>query len=330
MTFRALIVDRLDDKISAAVKLIEKDALPSGNVEIDVEWSGLNYKDGLCLLGKGGLVRTYPHVPGIDFAGSVAASSDQGFSPGDKVILTGWGVGERYWGGYSQKARVNADWLVKLPSKMTTRQAMGVGTAGLSAMLAINRLEADGLQPANGPVLVTGASGGVGTIAILLLKSLGYKVAALTGRPENARALMELGADEILDRHEMEQPQTRPLLSQKWAGAVDCVGGAILANLLKQINYGSGVAAIGLAGGADLPASVIPFILRGVSLFGIDSVMQPIKSRQEAWRRLAQLVDFKRLESALSEARLEELPDLGRKILAGEIAGRVVVKPHSK
>jgi len=327
MAFRALIVDRLDGKISAAVKQINEDALPQGNVIVNVEWSGLNYKDGLCLTGQGGLVRNYPHVPGIDFAGSVAKSSDKRFSPGDKVVLTGWGVGERHWGGYAQKARVNPDWLVKLPPAISTRQAMALGTAGLTAMLAINRLEENGLCPQNGPVLVTGASGGVGTVAILLLKSLGYRIAALTGRPDNEAALKALGADEIIPRSEMETPQTRPLLGQTWAAAIDCVGGIILANVLKQMNYGSGVTAIGLAGSAELPASVIPFILRGISLFGIDSVMQPTDKRQQAWQRLAELVDFARLESAISEATLEDLPGLGKKILKGEIAGRVIVAP---
>jgi len=324
MAFRALVVNRLDDKITTSVELVEENALPRGNVEIDVEWSGLNYKDGLCLAGKGGLVRTYPHVAGIDFAGTVADSSDDRFGAGDKVILTGWGVGEKYWGGFAQKARLKADWLVKLPKSMSTRQAMAVGTAGLTAMLAIDRLEADGLQPVNGPVVVTGASGGVGTVAILLLKALSYKVAAVTGRPENEAALAALGADEIISRQEMQDVQSRPLLTQKWAGAIDCVGGIILANLLKQMNYGASVAAVGLAGSAELPTSVVPFILRGISLFGIDSVMQPIKNRCRAWQRLAELVDFELLESAVSEARLEELAGLGRKILKGEIAGRVI------
>lgn len=327
MAFRALVVNRLDDKITASVELIKENALPRGDVEIDVEWSGLNYKDGLCLTGGGGLVRTYPHVAGIDFAGTVAASSNEQFNPGDKVILTGWGVGEKYWGGFAQKARVNADWLIKLPKSISTRQAMAVGTAGLTAMLAVNRLEDDGLQPVNGTVVVTGASGGVGTVAILLLKSLGYKVTALTGRPGNEAVLTGLGADEIIWRHDMQEAQPRPLLTQKWAGAIDCVGGIILANLLKQMNYASAVATVGLAGSAELPASLIPFILRGISLFGIDSVMQPIANRQRAWQRLAELVDFEKLESAVSEVRLEELPALGGKILKGQIAGRVVVAP---
>ena len=329
MSFRALVVTKNETAITATVERLEEADLPEGDVDIDIEWSGLNYKDGLCLSGAGGLVRTYPHIPGIDFSGTVSASRNPLFSAGDKVILTGFGVGERWWGGFAEKASVKGEWLVKLPKKLSTRQAMIIGTAGLTAMLAINRLEGDGLTPKKGPVLVTGASGGVGSIAISLLAALGYEVVALTGRPENEAALRALGANQILPRETYMQNSPKPLLEQRFAGAIDSVGGEVLANLLKHINYGGGVAAIGLAGGANLPTSVLPFILRAVSLFGIDSVMQPIEARKRAWARIGELFDFERFETMANELGLEQLPDWADRILAGEVTGRAILNLRS-
>ncbi len=329
MSFRALVVTRNEEAITATVERLEEADLPAGDVDVDIEYSDLNYKDGLCLSGAGGLVRTYPHIPGIDFSGTVSASRNPLFSAGDKVILTGFGVGERWWGGFAEKACVKAEWLVKLPQKLSTRQAMIIGTAGLTAMLAINRLEGDGLTPKKGPVLVTGASGGVGSVAILLLTALGYEVVALTGRPENEAALRALGANQVLLRETLTQNSPKPLLEQRWAGAIDSVGGPVLANLLKHIKYGGGVAALGLAGSADLPSSVLPFILRAVTLFGIDSVMQPINARQEAWKRLADLLDFSILEPLVSEIGLEQLLRWGENILKGKVRGRAIVTPKS-
>lgn len=329
MSFRALVVNRDGVTIKATIERLEETALPAGDVDVDIEWSGLNYKDGLCLSGGGGLVRSYPHIPGIDFSGTVAASRNPSFAPGDKIILTGWGVGERWWGGYAEKASVKGKWLVRLPESLGPRQAMVIGTAGLTAMLAINRLEEDGLTPKNGPVVVTGASGGVGSVAILLLSALGYQTIALTGRPENQAALKALGATEIIPRGQLQEISKKPLLDQRFAGAIDSVGGQVLANLLKHINYGGGVAAVGLAGGADLPTSVLPFILRGVTLFGIDSVMQPIEARERAWARIAELFDFERFEPMVSELGLEQLPGWAKRILKGDVRGRTIVNPKS-
>ena len=268
-------------------------------------------------------MRKYPHVPGIDFSGTVEASDDDRYSPGDKVVLTGWRVGEVQWGGYSQKARVNADWLVPLPELISSKQAMAIGTAGLTAMLAIIALEQHGLQKSNGSVLVTGGSGGVGSVAIAILSKLGYEVATVTGRPESADYLKSLGASIIVPREELNEAIKRPLEKQVWSGCVDTVGGEMLARVFGQMFYGSSVAAVGNAGGARLPASVMPFILRGVNLLGIDSVMQPYQNRLKAWERLASDLPMDKLEAMITPATLSDLPRLGVDILKGLVRGRV-------
>ena len=326
MTFKALIIDKPEDgAVTQRVEEVGEDRLPEGDVTVAVDYSTLNYKDGMCLLGQGGLVRTYPHVPGIDFAGTVEVSDDDRYRPGDKVILTGWRVGEARWGGYAQKARVKADWLVPLPDGLTTRQAMAVGTAGLTAMLAVMALEAHGLQPDDGPVLVTGAAGGVGSVATAILAKLGYEIAAVTGRPEAADYLTSLGATQIVPREDINEVSKRPLESEIWAGCIDAVGGAMLARVLGQMKYRCSVAAVGLAGGAELPATVIPFLLRGVNLLGIDSVLQPYDNRLTAWQRIVTDLPMDALEAMIQPAALADLPDLGKAILKGQVKGRVVV-----
>ncbi len=327
MTFKALVVEKsAEGVISATVQQIGEDRLPAGgDVTVAVAYSTLNYKDGLCVTGMGGLVRTFPHVPGIDFAGTVEASADPRYKPGDKVILTGWRVGEVWWGGYAQKARVKADWLVPLPHGLTARQAMAVGTAGFSSMLAILALETHGLTPEKGEVLVTGAAGGVGSIAINLLKARGYDVAAVTGRPEAEAYLREIGAKRVIARADLAEVSKKPLEAETWAGCVDAVGGAMLARVLGQLRHGGSVAAVGLAGGTNLPASVIPFLLRGVNILGIDSVMQPYDKRVAAWARIASDIDKDTLEAMIVPATLADLPKLGRSILNGDVRGRVVV-----
>jgi acrylyl-CoA reductase (NADPH) len=322
--FNALIVEKDEEgKTRAAVQQIGEDRLPDGDVTVAVEYSTVNYKDGLCVGPGGGLVRTYPHVPGIDFAGTVEASSDSRYKPGDKVVLTGWRVGEAWWGGYAQKARVKADWLVPLPAGLTTRQAMAVGTAGFTAMLAVMALEDHGIK--DGPVLVTGAAGGVGSVATAILAHLGHQVAGVTGRPETADYLRSLGATQIVAREDVAETVKRPLETETWGGCVDAVGGAMLARVLGQMKYGASVAAVGLAGGAGLPATVIPFILRGVNLLGIDSVMQPYDNRLRAWGRIAKDLPMAKLEDMVRPATLSDLPGLGRDILKGQVKGRVVV-----
>lgn len=323
--FKALMVrkDEESGKTSAAVEEIGLDDLPQAEVTVSVEYSTVNYKDGLCIGPGGGLVRKYPHVPGIDFAGTVEASDDDRYKPGDKVVLTGWRVGEAHWGGYSQKARVKADWLVPLPEGLDTRQAMAVGTAGFTAMLAVMALEDHGIKP--GPVLVTGAAGGVGSVATAILAGLGHKVAAVTGRPEQAAYLESLGATQIVARDELNETVKRPLEAETWGGCVDAVGGAMLARVLGQMEYGASVAAVGLAGGANLPATVIPFLLRGVNLLGIDSVMQPYDNRVRAWQRIAKDLPMEKLEAMVTPATLADLPGLGADILKGQVKGRVVV-----
>ena len=329
MTFRAVVVDKdAEGKTHASVPSLAEDRLPQGDVTVAVEYSTLNYKDGLCLGPGGGLVRTYPHVPGIDLAGSVIASDDPRYSPGDKVVLTGWRVGEVHWGGYAEMARVKADWLVPLPEGLSTRDAMAVGTAGLTAMLAIMALEDHGLTPDKGEVLVTGAAGGVGSVATAILANLGYQVAAVTGRPEQADYLQALGAARIVARSELAETVKRPLEAETWAGCVDAVGGPMLARILGQMSYGGSVAAVGLAGGAGLPATVIPFLLRGVNLLGIDSVMQPYANRQRAWGRIARDLPMDRLAAMITEVPLGAVPGLGQDILAGKVRGRVVVDPR--
>jgi acrylyl-CoA reductase (NADPH) len=321
-----LIVEKdAEGKTSASVQQIGLDRLPEGDVTVAVEYSTVNYKDGLCIGPGGGLVRNYPHIPGIDFAGTVEASSDPRYKAGDKVVLTGWRVGEAHWGGYAQKARVRADWLVPLPEGLTTRQAMAVGTAGFTAMLAVMALEDHGLKPADGPVLVTGAAGGVGSVATAILAHLGYEVAAVTGRPETADYLTGLGAKRIVAREELAETVKRPLEAEVWAGCVDAVGGAMLARVLGQMKYGASVSAVGLAGGAALPATVIPFLLRGVNLLGIDSVMRPYADRIRAWDRIAKDLPMAQLEAMVHPAALADLPKLGADILKGQIKGRVVV-----
>ncbi|MEM7081764.1 MAG: MDR family oxidoreductase [Pseudomonadota bacterium] len=326
MSFAALVVEKDEDgKTSASVQQLDESRLPEGDVTIDVEYSTVNYKDGLCLGSGGGLVRTYPHVPGIDFAGTVASSSDDRYAPGDRVVLTGWRVGEVWWGGYAQKASVKADWLVPLPDSISTRDAMTIGTAGITAMLSVMALERQGLTAGQGPVLITGAAGGVGSVAVSILSKLGYDVAAVTGRPEAADYLTALGATQIVAREEINETTKRPLESETWAGCIDAVGGPMLARVLGQMKYGSSVAAVGLAGGAGLPATVIPFILRGVNLLGIDSVMQPYENRVDAWHRLATDLSTEALTAMAMPATLSDLPQLGQDILKGQVRGRVIV-----
>jgi acrylyl-CoA reductase (NADPH) len=330
MTFRALLVEKDEDgKTSASVQMLADDRLPDGDVTVAVEYSTLNYKDGLCVGPGGGLVRTYPHVPGIDFAGTVEASDDPRYSPGDKVVLTGWRVGEAHWGGYAEKARVKADWLVPLPAGLDSRAAMAVGTAGFTAMLAVMALEDHGVTPEKGEVLVTGAAGGVGSVATAILANLGYEVVGVTGRPEQEDYLKSLGAARIVARADLAETVKRPLETETWAGCVDAVGGAMLARVLGQMKYGGSVAAVGLAGGAGLPATVIPFLLRGVNLLGIDSVMQPYDNRLRAWERIARDLPMDKLEAMVVPAGLGDLPDLGAAILKGGVRGRVVVDVRS-
>ncbi|UOA31878.1 Acrylyl-CoA reductase AcuI [Sulfitobacter sp. DSM 110093] len=324
MSFNTLIVNKDDEgKTHAEVTQITEDQLPAGEVTVAVEYSTVNYKDGLCVGPGGGLVRNYPHVPGIDFAGTVESSDDERYKPGDKVVLTGWRVGEAHWGGYSQKARVKADWLVPLPDGLDTRKAMAVGTAGFTAMLAVMALEDHGIKM--GPVLVTGAAGGVGSVATAILANLGYDVAAVTGRPETEDYLKSLGATKIVARDEINETVKRPLEGETWGGCVDAVGGAMLARVLGQMEYGASVAAVGLAGGAALPATVIPFLLRGVNLLGIDSVMQPYDNRLRAWERVAKDLPMEKLDAMIQPASLSDLPKLGADILKGQVKGRVVV-----
>lgn len=326
--FNALVMEKDEESglANASVQQLSLDALPHGEVTVAVEYSTVNYKDGLCMSPKGGgLVRSYPHVPGVDYAGTVETSSDDRYKPGDEVVLTGWRVGEAHWGGYSQRANALADWLVPLPEGLDTRHAMAVGTAGLTAMLAVMALEDHGLTPDHGPVLVTGAAGGVGSVATAILGNLGYEVAAVTGRPETGEYLKSLGASTIVPRDELNETTKRPLESENWAGCVDAVGGDMLARVLGQMKYGCSVAAVGLAGGATLPASVIPFLLRGVNLLGIDSVMQPYDNRVRAWQRVATDLPMDKLEAMIHPATLSDLPGLGADILKGQVKGRVVV-----
>jgi acrylyl-CoA reductase (NADPH) len=327
MTFKALLVEKnAEGAISQSIQMLDDSRLPEGNVTVAVTYSTVNYKDGLCLTGQGGLVRTYPHVPGIDFSGTVESSDDPRYQPGDAVVLTGWRVGEAWWGGYATKARVKADWLVPLPKGMTAKQAMAIGTAGLTSMLAVIALEKAGLTPDKGEVLVTGAAGGVGSVAVAILAKLGYSVAAVTGRPETADYLTALGASSIIARSELSDPSAKPLESERWAAAIDTAGGDMLMRVLKQVKYGGSVAAIGLAAGAAVPGfTVVPFLLRGVNLLGIDSVMRPYADRVEAWNRLLTDLPMDKLESMIVEATLAELPTLGSAILKGQVRGRLVV-----
>ena len=322
--FRALLLEKDGDHALARVAEFDESILPAGEVTVTVAYSTVNYKDGLCLSPSGGgLVRNYPHIGGIDFAGFVRDSSDPRYQPGDAVVLTGWRVGEAHWGGYSNLARVRADWLVPLPNGLTPRDAMAVGTAGLTAMLAVMALERQGLG--QGEVLVTGAAGGVGSVAVAILAHLGHPVAAVTGRPETAAYLTDLGASRIIPRADLAETVKRPLEAETWAGCIDTVGGAMLARILGQMKYGASVAAVGLAGGANLPASVIPFLLRGINLLGIDSVLQPFAARQAAWARIAADLPLARLNQMVHMAGLGDLPKLGADILQGKVQGRVVI-----
>lgn len=325
--FRALLLDKdAEGRVTAAVTDLPDDRLPEGEVTVAVEWSTVNYKDGLCLSPSGGgLVRTYPHVAGIDFAGTVESSSDPRWTPGDKVILTGWRVGEVHWGGYATKARVRGDWLVACPPGLTTRQAMAVGTAGFTAMLAIMALEDHGLTPAGGEVLVTGAAGGVGSVAVAILARLGYQVAAVTGRAETEPYLRALGAARIVPRAEIAETVKRPLEAETWAGCIDAVGGQMLARVLGQLRRGGSVAAVGNAGGLMVPASVIPFLLRGVNILGIDSVMRPQADRVRAWDRIVRDLPLDKLDAMTRVAGLADVPALGEAILKGAVQGRVVI-----
>jgi acrylyl-CoA reductase (NADPH) len=326
MTFRALVLNQgADRKVSGAVETLSDDKLPSGDVTVVVAYSTLNYKDGLVLTTGGGLVKSWPHVGGIDFAGTVESSNDTRFKPGDSVVLNGWRVGELHWGGYATKARVKGDWLVNLPSAISPRRAMAIGTAGYTAMLCVMALERHGLEPASGEILVTGAAGGVGSIAVAILAKLGFTVAAATGRPQEADYLKSLGAASILERKALTEAPDRPLLSERFAGLVDTVSGVMFARALAQVKYDGAAAVCGLAGGAAFPGSILPFILRNITVYGIDSVMLARGPREEAWRRLATDLPLEKLDSAVSEAGLSDLVALAPKILKGEIRGRVVV-----
>lgn len=323
--FTALLLEESAGKVSARVASLPDSDLPPGEVTVAVEYSTLNYKDGMILQGVGKLVRKYPHVPGVDFAGTVESSTSPDWKAGDKVVLTGWRVGENSWGGYAQKARVKASQLVRLPASLSTKQAMAIGTAGFTAMLAVMALEDNGLKPDAGEVLVTGAAGGLGSVAVAILAKLGYHVAASTGRPETHDYLKSLGASVLIDRAELAKPPARPLDSERWAGCIDSVGSTTLATALTQLKYRAAAASCGLAGGSDLPTTVIPFLLRGVRLVGIDSVMCPLPQRQAAWARLARDLPLDKLDAMTETARLADLPGLAPTILKGAIRGRLVV-----
>ncbi|KLV03210.1 quinone oxidoreductase [Photobacterium aquae] len=324
--FKALVLNQEEKKTIATIEQLDESQLPEGDVLIDVDYSSLNYKDGLAITGKGKIARHFPMVPGIDLTGTVLESADERYQAGDKVVLTGWGVGEGHWGGMSERARLKADWLVPLPQGIDGKQSMMIGTAGITAMLCVQALVDAGVKPEAGEILVTGASGGVGSVAVTLLSQLGYTVAAVTGRAsENGELLKALGASRIVERSELEEP-ARPLEKQLWAGAVDTVGSKVLAKVLAQIDYDGAVAACGLAGGFDLPTTVMPFILRNVKLLGIDSVMCPYEKRQKAWQRLAELLPASYFEQACREVNLEQVIECADAITNGQITGRVVIK----
>jgi acrylyl-CoA reductase (NADPH) len=324
-TFKAIVIEKADSGQKVALTAFDDANLMDGDVSVRVEWSTVNYKDGLAITGKSPVVRRFPMIPGIDFAGTVEASTHPDWKAGDKVILNGWGVGETHLGAYAEKARVKGDWLVRLPASMSTRDAMAIGTAGYTAMLAVMALERHGLTPASGPVVVTGAAGGVGSVADALLPKLGYPVSAATGRPEEADYLKRLGASEIIGRSELAGPP-RTLAKERWAGGIDAVGSTTLANVVSMLKYRGAAAACGLAGGMDLPTSVAPFILRGVSLLGIDSVYRPRADREAAWKRLEFDLDRTKLLEMISEIGLAEVPEAARLIVEGRVRGRIVVK----
>ncbi|WP_305074109.1 acrylyl-CoA reductase (NADPH) [Propionivibrio sp.] len=322
--FKGIVIEKDEAGYRAAVNDIDAAQLPEGDVTVAVDYSTLNYKDGLAITGKGPVVRKFPMVPGIDLVGTVEASDSAEWKVGDKVILNGWGVGETHWGGLAQKARLKGEWLVPLPAALSPRQAMAIGTAGYTAMLCVMALERHGVTPAKGEVVVTGAAGGVGSVAVALLAKLGYTVVAVSGRPEEAEYLKGLGAAEVMERAAFAAPG-KPLARERWAGGVDVVGSHVLANLCASMKYGGVVAACGLAGGMDLPATVAPFILRGVTLAGIDSVMAPREVRIEAWRRLATDLDLSRLAVMTKEVGLAEAIPLAAQLLEGKVRGRLVV-----
>jgi acrylyl-CoA reductase (NADPH) len=324
-TFKAIRIDKAEKGTIAALTQFDEAELMDGDVTVRVEWSTLNYKDGLALTGKAPVVRRFPMIAGIDFAGTVEQSSHPKWKAGDRVISTGWGLSETHLGAYAEKARVKGDWLVRLPEGMSAREAMAIGTAGFTAMLAVLALEKQGLSPSSGPVVVTGAAGGVGSVAIAILAKLGHHVIASTGRVSEGPYLKSLGATEVIDRNELSGP-AKPLAKERWAGGIDSVGSTTLANLLSMTKYGGAVAACGLAAGMDLPTSVAPFILRGVCLLGIDSVMCPVEPRKAAWERLARDLDRSKLSEITHEIGLGDVIDMGPKILAGQIRGRIVVK----
>ncbi|MEK7992080.1 MAG: MDR family oxidoreductase [Thiotrichaceae bacterium] len=323
--FKAILLNKTDNGVDAQLTELDEAQLPEHNVTVRVEYSTVNYKDGLAITNKAPVVRRYPFVPGIDFAGTVEQSDDPNWKAGDKVILNGWGVGESHWGGYAEKARVKAEWLVPLPESLSSRQAMAIGTAGYTAMLCVMRLEQLGVTPDKGEILVTGANGGVGSVAISILAKLGYKVVASTGRVNEAEHLKALGATDVIDRAELSSPG-KPLAKSRWAGAVDTVGSHTLVNVCANMNYGGVVTACGLAQGMDFPATVAPFILRGVTLAGIDSVYAPIETRIEAWKRLATDLDPSKLEALSQEVELSQVIESATQIIEGKIRGRLIVK----
>ena len=322
--FKALILTQNNGKTEHQIRQLSVDDLPEGDVLVAVNYSSLNYKDCLAVCGRGKIVRTFPMIPGVDLTGTVLASDSTAFQPGDEVLLTGWSVGERYWGGYTQKARLKSEWLIPLPEGLSGLRAMAIGSAGLTAMLCVMALEAQGVTQEQGTILVTGASGGVGGIAVALLAELGYRVAAVTGRRDNDDYLYQLGAAEIVDRSELERP-AQPLESQRWAGAVDTVGGKVLARLLAEMNYGGAVAATGLTGGSELNTTVMPFILRAIKLVGVEVTTCPIPLRKLAWARLSRELPDNLLEKIFKVISLEEVPQFAENLLAGKVSGRVVV-----
>ena len=324
-TFKAIRIDKAEKGTTAALAQFDEADLMEGDVTVRVEYSTLNYKDGLAVTGKAPVVRRFPMIAGIDFAGTVEQSSHPQWKAGDKVICTGWGMGETHLGAYAGKARVKGDWLVRLPETMSAREAMAIGTAGFTAGLAVLALEKHGLTPKHGPIVVTGAAGGVGSVATAMLSKLGYHVIASTGRMSEAGYLRDIGAAEVIDRNELAGP-AKPLAKERWAGGIDSVGSTTLANLLSMTKYGGAIAACGLAGGMDLPSSVAPFILRGVCLLGIDSVMCPIELRKIVWNRLASDLDTRKLTEITQEITLDQVIAAGARILAGQVRGRIVVK----
>lgn len=325
-TFKAVLLREADRKVSAAIEQVPVADLPDGDVTVRVAYTTLNYKDGMVLNGIGRLVRDYPHIPGVDFSGTVETSDHPDFKPGDKVVLTGWRVGEMHWGGYAELARVKGDWLVKLPDGLGLDDAMAIGTAGFTAMLAVDTLERHGMSKDQGEVLVTGAAGGVGSVATAILSSLGYSVAGSTGRPEQADYLRDLGVSQVIDRAELAEAPSRPLAAERFAGCIDNVAGTTLSNLLTQMKYGSAVAAVGLAGGNDLNTTVLPFLLRGVSILGIDSVMCPKERRLQVWQRIAKELPMRKLHHMIERHKMEDLSELGKAILKGAVRGRTVVE----